>query len=335
MKQQLIEEATEKAQEIITERMKIDVDQLAKVTGLDKREAERLTQMTGKRLERELDDLDIDPDDIPYVEELFSGRIYKDKSQLPGGKLKRNVFDIRKHITSTSKKLRPIFVIGYELHTGHVFYEIWYLPFEGSYVMVDNFGKRIGKRRLYDDISDAADDLVDVIAKQDITFDRRDERDFEKDAEDEVRRGRFEYTNYEEDKALIESILEQSVASRRVFADIINDEIEEYSETRISKHKISRLWGGIIGRDIKFPTKYISSKASPLKIVGKKKEALFVVGYTLADKIDIEIWFVKSLSTGKGSFYVFDLTSGKLLADKLPTMRKAYAEISKKITIKA
>lgn len=273
-------------------------------------------------------------DEEDEEDEVFTGEVYKDKSQLPGGRLKRNIFDIRKHATGASRKLQPIFVIGYQLSNSKVFYEIWYLPFEGKFVLIDNFGKRIGDRRMYEDISDAVDDLVDIISKHDRDFDREDERDFEKEAEKEVRYGRFENKDANEDKALVETILERTVASRRILADLINTDIEEYKETRMKKHKISRWWAPIIGRDIDFPTKYISSRLSPFKIVGKKKEALFVIGYTLNNKIDVEIWFVKSLISGKGSFYVFDLSSGKLIGEDIKNMRQAYAQIAKKITVK-
>jgi len=293
---------------------------------------------------------------LTEAQDIFKGYVYKDKSRLAGGRLKRNIFDFRKHLTSTIDKLQPLFIVGYNLEDSHLFYEIWYLPFDGEYIIVDKFGKRTTKFKKHSTITKAVDELVDMIS----TIDPEDLYDLDEleldvdDLEDELddakkrvefkklekefgkaSRGaikQFECKSYEE----IETLLEQNITSRGLLADLINASVVEYKETRMNRNKINSAWKFLLGRDITYPTKYLGGgiKNAVLKLIGKDREASFVVGYSLADKLNFEIWFVKSINSGKGSFYVFDITSAKVLAKNLPNMRQAYAHIAKKITTK-
>ena len=275
-----------------------------------------------------------DEDDSNYrvvrSPEIFPGKVYKDSTKISGGRLKRNIFDIRKHLTGYNKKLQPIFLVGYDILDNTVFYELWYLPFEGKYVVVDNFGKRIGNQMLYDNISDAVEEIVDIVSHKDKVMVKKTERELEREAS----RRKIETTEHYNDLLLIENLLEQNITSRGMLVDMINADLKEYYATRMSKHNISKWWGAIIGREIQTPTKYIGSKSSPFKIFGKNKEALFVLGYTLNNKIDVEVWLVKDSLTGIGKFYVFDLSSSKIIAKNLPNMRKAFSEIAMKIAVK-
>lgn len=293
---------------------------------------------------------------LTEAQDIFKGYVYKDKSRLSGGRLKRNIFDFRKHITSKIDKLQPLFIVGYNLESSHLFYEIWYLPFDGEYIIVDKFGKRTTKFKRYNTITKAVDALVDIISTVDpedlfdldelgldvedaedalsLAKDRLEFRELEKQFGKASRSkvSRFECETYEE----INALLEQNITSRSLLADLINDNVEEYKETRMNRNKIGAAWKFLLGRDITYPTKYLGGgiRNVVLKLLGKDREASFVVGYSLAGKVNFEIWFVKSVNSGKGSFYVFDITSAKVLAKDLPNMRQAYAHIAKKITTK-
>lgn len=288
-------------------------------------------------------------------EDIFKGNVYKDKSKLPSGRLKRNIFDFRKHLTGNIDKLQPLFIIGYNLEESRLFYEIWYLPFEGQYIIIDKFGKRTTKFHKYETITQAVDELVDIISTVDIeNFDEDDlEKDIERNAERNIR-SKYKTTSrtldrdeWNDDSGFkryaecetqedIDTLLEQNITSRGLLADMINSNITEYRETRMNRSKINSLWKFLLGRDIEYPTKYLGGgvKGAVLKLLGREKEASFVVGYSLGGKLDFEIWFVKSVTKGKGSFYVFDITAAKVLAKDLPNMRQAYAYIANKITTK-
>lgn len=289
-------------------------------------------------------------DGVLLEADIFHGEVYKRKTQLSGGRLKRNIFDYRKHLTSGLGKLRPLFIIGYNLEKSHLFYEIWFLPFDAKYIIVDKFGKRTTKFKKYSTITDVIDKMVDIISTTDDSpldlYSDADLQDAEEDLENELKdlQNRNEIRKLQRKVANMESfteddrvaLLESNVTSRALLADMINSNIVEYHNTRMNRNKINSLWRFLLGRNIVYPSKYIGSgvKSKILSLVGLDREASFVVGYSMADKINLEVWFVKSLSQGKGNFYVFDVTSAKVVAKKLPNMRQAYAIISSKITAK-
>lgn len=281
--------------------------------------------------------------------DIFAGSIYKNKTKVKGGRLKRNIFDFRKHLTSAIDKLRPLFIIGYNLEESHLFFEIWYLPFDGQYIIVDKFGKRTIRFEKYETITAAIDKLIDIVS----TIDPDNYEEYE-DLDDDFRinaeknvRSRYKVstkdldrdTYYDDGESItqedINVLLEANVASRALLADMINSNIEEYKSTRMDHAKINRLWRFLLGRDIVRPSKYLGGIVNAvLKLVGRGREASFVVGYSLDNKINFEIWYVKSASNPRGSFYVFDVTSSKILDKDLPNMRQAYARIANKITTK-
>ena len=225
-------------------------------------------------------------------------------------------------------KFKAQFIIGYQLSNSDLFYEIWFLPFKGKYVLVDKFGKR-SDANLHRSITHAVDDLLDIISTKDR---QKIGREFEREAS----RANRVVAGVEIDETYVQTLFETSAVSRKLFIDVINSNVKEYNSTRMDKSKISKLWSIPLGRSLTYPSKYIGGSINKLfKIIGKDREATFVVGYTFNNKIDIEIWIVKSLITGKGSFYVFDITSAKLIASKLPNMRTAYATIANKIVVEA
>jgi len=280
-----------------------------------------------------------------------------------GGRLQGSLFDIGTHIANKFNVFAPLFIVGYKLDSSTLFFEVWYLPKDGKYIVVDKFGKRTEKNQKFDKMVDAVDELVDVISANDerddndLTYYQELEDEIEDDAERGVRKKyKRSYRDFDNDKIKrthksppiydeyeesveptlnVKQLLEQSVASKAILFDLINKDIKEYKETRMNRNRVSSLWGLILGKNIKTPTKYLGGGSDSLfTLTGTKKEASFVIGYSLGNKIDIEIWFVKNVITSKGEFYVFDITAGQLIAKGMKTMRKAYAEIVDKIVLK-
>jgi hypothetical protein len=267
---------------------------------------------------------------------LFRGEVYTDESQLKGKRLKFNI-NLTTPARMAQRKLHARFIVGYNIRNSHLFYEIWYLPFSGKYALVDKFGKKPDNTRESPKLKDVIDMLFDIVATRDEDKDERElfgkARTASRDAERDFRSNLYASTDSSPDE-FVQKLLEANIASRQLLADMINQNVEEYHETKMNKSKVNRLWGVVLGRDITYPTKYIGGVINKaLRIIGKDREATFVTGYTFNEKIDIEIWFVKSLLTGKGSFYVFDITSAKLIKKDLRTMRKAYKAVADKLGV--
>ncbi|MBT8449424.1 MAG: hypothetical protein KJO69_07020, partial [Gammaproteobacteria bacterium] len=200
-----------------------------------------------------------------------------------------------------------------------------FLPYTSEYLLVDKYGKKTHSGRTKT-LSNAVDHLLDVIS----TADRKEiGRTLERDASRIA-------DSVQVDQDYLDKLMEETSISRKLFINDINSNVTEYHETRMNKNMISKLWSIPLGRSITYPSKYLGGGLNKLmKIFGKDREATFVTGYTFNDQIDIEIWLVKSLITGKGTFYVFDITSAKLIDSKIPNLRRAYASIANKISVKA
>jgi hypothetical protein len=277
--------------------------------------------------------------------DLFIGDVYKDESKLPGKRLKTNIIANPARLAKKFK-MRARFIVGYEVKGLNLFYEIWYLPFYGKYILVDKFGRKPkGYSGESARIKDVIDHLFDIVSTHDEVEDEREldryagrasrkaERDYAGFNDTDARYNQFSSYNPEETEQWRVNLLESNVASRQMLNKMINTNIEQYDQTKMNRHKISRLWTPILGRKIEYPSKFQGGIFSKLlKIFGKDKEATFVTGFTFLDKINVEIWFVKSLATGKGSFFVFDLTSAKIVAKNLSNMRQAYQEVAEKLS---
>ena len=278
--------------------------------------------------------------------DLVAGEVYKDESKLPGKRLKTNI--LANPVRLVKKfKMTARFIVGYEIPKLELFYEIWYLPFYGKYILVDKFGRKAkGYSGESTKIKDVINHLFNIVSTHDELDDeneidryatrasRKAERDFSRFNDTDDKYNQFSSYNPEETEAWRQNLLENSVASRQLLAKMVNTNIKEYDKTKMNKNKISRLWSPILGRKLEYPSKYQGGVFSKLlKIFGKDREATFVQGYTFDDRINIEIWFVKSLLSGRGSFYVFNITSAKLIAKNIQNLRSAYREISDIVSI--
>jgi hypothetical protein len=284
--------------------------------------------------------------------DLFKGNVYKDKTKVSGGRLKANILSIGRQLAQKFDVYPPLFIVGYELENSSLFFEVWYLPIDGAYIVVDKFGKRIEKNQKYQTMDRAINELVDIVTmldageEEDEKYYQSMDKELESQAERRLRRkyktrssklDRDDLSDVSvEGKILLDIplLLEQSVASKKILFDLINNDIKEYNTTRMNRSKVSSIWGVILGKNIKTPTKYIGGIDKLFTLTGTNKEATFVVGYSLDDKINIEIWFVKNVVSGRGEFFVFDITAGQLIAKGLKNMRQAYSKIANKIVLK-
>lgn len=282
--------------------------------------------------------------------DIFSGEIYKRKSRL-----KKRKFDLFKKARKTPLKgklgeFEPVFIIGYQLRKPDLVFELWYDAVSGKYALFDKFGGSIGS--MEDKLEDAIEQLVDVIAKEEEVA-VRDTREFERETEREAERSIkrkgyskadldfdrfFDSIQLQKDADYIQEILNENISSKEFLFRAINDEIEEYHETKVKRRQVSKLFQPILGRELEYPSKFLPGEnvfgrlsQKVRKVFGKEKEATFVIGFTFADKIDMEIWFVKE---SKGNvFYVFDLNSGRIIGKQIKSLRHAYQVLAKKLAL--
>lgn len=277
---------------------------------------------------------------------LFHGDVYTDKSKLR--KRKFGLFSKARQTKLKGKfgKFEPIFIIGYEIPRKSLLWEIWYDAMLGKYGIFDRFGGMVGKMK--DTLEHAVDIMVDVVAKEDIEVVVPDDDDIESMSRASIRRKGYTQRDFDMDRVSFESfekslnfrdkVLNESIATKQFLLSRINDQIEDYHETQMNRRMVSKLWEPIIGKVFQYPSKFLPAKGPIGKIVNKvqkifgvEQEAVFVIGFTLADKVPHEIWFVENF--GENTFYVFDLESAKMIGRNLRTIRDAYRIVAKRLAV--
>lgn len=300
-----------------------------------------------------------------YEVDVFKGNFYTGKSTLE----KRRFLPwlIKSQVKShPMEKFKPIFVLGYKLSDMNINYEIWYSTNYGVYKIFDKYGKSVGAEQ--HDMMGIVNTLMDIIWKvEDISPIDRRSFDQELKAEISASKSKFEQVAddirqqqesdfYEDVEIINESMLdkdtwitsaneaqdlyESAISTLSMLTKAITDKVEQYNDTRMERHKISRMWQPILKKKIEFPTKYfhtgllggVSKKVR--KIFGVDKEATFVIGFTLENKIDFEIWYVKGIGEDvESKFHVFDLNSAKEIGRGFRTIRQAMGIIEKKVAL--
>lgn len=262
------------------------------------------------------------------IEQAFDGKFYNTTTRL-----KKNTIP-----TSLIKSNKPRFIAGYVYKNRRIFFEIWYYPKHSSYKILDNFGRvvkeRFGDAKGYRSLNDAVDDLMYIIDQEEPEVEY-DDTSISRLSDEFIRGGYARRANVNEGID-VECLLSESVVTRSALHTMINDEIEEYKDTRVWKYKKNPIIRMFLGRKV-LPTDYRDNAliASVKKIINANRDIQFVTGYTLKNRIDIEIWYMKQGKFGtddiRGGFYVFDLTAGKIVAEGLTSLRWAIYEVAKKI----
>lgn len=269
--------------------------------------------------------------------ELFSGEIYVGKSKIKPQRwkafAKKTVMPRRGG--ALTKRYDYIFIIGYQMEYHNIFFEIWYDSDVGAYFIADKYGGMVTHDVHH--LKEAVDMLVGIIARSDPNF-SASKRDKDKEEDILLRQGRKNQRRQADDDPLsagveidVNKMLNESVATRELLTQMISQEIVQYHETRMNRQKGREFWK-VFGRNPTYPSKYMKNGAVQ-KITGKQREATFIIGFSLAEKIDIEIWYVKEIGETGGSFYVFDITSGTIISEGIRTLRQAYMIVGKKIAL--
>ncbi len=271
---------------------------------------------------------------------LFPGEVYVDHTRLP--KQKWSLFRGKSPVPTRGgkfiKSFNLIFILGYELDvTTNFFYEIWYDSYSSSYVILDKYAIPVSAK--FPNLDACIADFVNIIAKEPAHVMFGDLSSNERDILKKLaRRGKFsDKANEQEqttEKILVEQLLEATAVTRQMLTQMVNNNVTEYYTTKMDRVAVKRFWQ-FWGKYVQIPQKYISRgfMGAVQKFVGREKTATFIIGFSLKNLIFIEIWYVKSNSTGIGSYFVFDLTSGEIVAQNLRTVRQAYTEAGKKLLV--
>lgn len=140
--------------------------------------------------------------------------------------------------------------------------------------------------------------------------------------------------------------MDAQAANRRILAaksgftgtalktSIIEDMITTYSESRVEKK--SRVFDRILRKEVfrgraaalEQPGDISFYDRLRMSMKGMTYRADFVIGFSLQDKVNIEVWYVSrpdisNPSKTVSSFYVYDVTAQRLLRANLPYMRNA------------
>lgn len=236
--------------------------------------------------------------------DVFPGFTYTNASRIPSNMLKIkavggrmfNKLDPRWYLsTAVRKKLQPKFLIGYEMQDTGVKYEVWFAPERGrleNYVLVSSAGEVIRSDSRLKEILDNVQRLVSTI----------------------------ELSSFQQPKN-ITKLIENAVTTRDALVNSFNREMRQYNFTRIRDHKVRDILG-YAGEKVYYPK---TKRAWFFRLFGKKTRMDFVIGFAYGD-IMYEIWQVDD--AGTESFNLYNLTSGQLIAERLNTLRDAYAAIS-------
>lgn len=137
---------------------------------------------------------------------------------------------------------------------------------------------------------------------------------------------------------------ETSTYTRQVISAMFYDGfVKTYNETRVRRRNVfvrilERFFRLFRGRPqpIALPTK-VASRRQRVRgfFAGTQVRADFIIGYTINEKANYEIWYVQELSHDAkrqlSSFYLYDVTSEKIIEGNLPHYRNAIHALMLKI----
>lgn len=147
-------------------------------------------------------------------------------------------------------------------------------------------------------------------------------------------------TNYGRDIEQMRRIAAHGSETQDAIKRTVNSEmIQTYQTSRVEdsgfiKNRFLRWINKGRGDSIVLPNDMFIWKQIKSYVLGQRYRADFVIGFTLNDAVNIEIWYVSEPNPAKGSgfhgssktissFYIFDVKSGKLLRKFVPYYRNA------------
>lgn len=273
---------------------------------------------------------------------IFPGEVYSNFTKIPKRRWSiLNVFQ-KKRSVAPPKRLGilptvfdKVFLFGFQFENEpNLFYELWFDSFNETFTIHDRFGDEVQSG--FRTMNKAIDAFIDFIGsfgdnrQPDKQAERSFERTAEKSARSNVRSAReeakdsmdFPSEQFISDED-VETLVEQFAETRGMLANIVNTElVEEYNVSRMNRRLAKKFWQ-VWGKDVTFPNKFLNRGVRDrLRIFGNKAEGVFVIGLTFADRMDVEVWYIKP-ERGTASFYVFNITAGQLVAENIKRRRDA------------
>ena len=305
----------------------------------------------------------------------FPGEFYRDVSRIKKSARKswlKNLYPQVKQwierFKHSEKLFIKIFLFGYQMDVGNLIYELWYNPYDNTYVIFDQFGQK--QARSYYTMKDAVNGLLNFIATEEVSEQikaaedtgneqavdsakkqamnmRQESNEVEEKFEEAIISEQFNFIGFSDSidpDILRESILNENQALTSMFNDIINNEmIDSYDKSRVEKHKMQRKLFQKFRPEgegnVEFPPPSGRKKSLRflLSINRKNKlEGTFIKGFTFKDgAIDLEIWYMREnprSSNERTYFQVFNL-SGLRSEGTAPTLRGAYQIVMRKLSV--
>lgn len=284
---------------------------------------------------------------------VFPGDVYTDRSRLPRRRwslLSKLGLGKKRQLPRRNSKLKSIFfqdfemvfLIGFLFDDKPLMYEIWYDSFNDTYIVLDGFATK--QHEPSDTLEGAMEVFIDLIADRDPSVDANEaakrKHGFERAAMKNKRSGKSridinmsEGLSFEE----VTQLTEDFASTRNFISDTLNAGLKEYKRTRMNKRVVRSFtqFQKAFGKDVEFPNKFepgfITRQAQ--KVFSLEKASTFVTGFTLADRIDVEIWHVKDRESNQGKYWVFNITSGEAIGANLTTLRSAYNAVAQKVAV--
>lgn len=312
-----------------------------------KKQAEKLLlefffDRKARRFNNELDKVQVIPgndngNSVVRNADLFDGDIYLDHTRLPDQKwnLFREKSPVPQRGSIFTHGFQLVFIMGYKFNVTPMFYEIWFDGLNNAYVLLDKFAAPVASN--LQTLDDAVNQLVEIISQDNTkikyqSLDTKEKRYLETLAKRNLKAAMESEVN-EAKTALLES----TGNSRLLISNMLNAQVTEYHETKMTKINqkwFFQRWGKFSMAPTDFMDRGIRGFFNRV-ILRNRREADFVIGFSLEGRVNVEIWYVRDLSGGNqgNGYYVFNLTSRELIAGDLNSIRQAYLAVGRNITL--
>jgi hypothetical protein len=160
----------------------------------------------------------------------------------------------------------------------------------------------------------------------------------------EIIQRRIDTPHYTSEIERLRNDAQRETANFRMLQNAVMSSVEKYDKTRVDPSKFSHILSFLDSRKVQLP----GGKPSlwnriKMFFAGTMYRADFICGYTIGNRVNFEIWYVTEPNPeyvegghmGKiiSSFYLFDVTSGKLLRKYIPYYRNAEQLIIQKVGV--
>jgi hypothetical protein len=160
----------------------------------------------------------------------------------------------------------------------------------------------------------------------------------------EIVQRRIDSPHYTREVEKLRNDAQKDSANFRMLQNAVMSSVEKYDVTRSDPSSFRHLLSFLDSRKVRLPTDKPSIwNRVKMFFAGTMYRADFIGGYTIGNRVNFEIWYVTEPNPeyvegghmGKtiSSFYLFDVTSGKLLRKYIPYYRNAEQLIVQKVGV--